>query len=238
MRQQALLYNQSYVVQQLERKVRRASGERSDEEKQVLEAKIKELTDELEVRRKKIILLTNQNRRVHDEHRATKRKASVLSVERNNVDANISELDLYIDLSNNQLAIKIREKEDLMVDENILKLELFKLRSFLNTRADSVYSLENRQAQLQLALEERTKEMQLHKDMLMTYLKLAQEEKASVTSELREIADKVSKMKKKYEILMLQMAPEDGEEIRDQTYYILRASQVRKYAFLILNNVE
>ena len=44
----------------------------------------------------------------------------------------------------NQLNAKKREKNELMVEENILKLELRKLRGFLNARADEVSFGNNR----------------------------------------------------------------------------------------------
>jgi UDP-glucose:O-linked fucose beta-1,3-glucosyltransferase len=113
-----------------------------------------------------------------------------------------------------------------MVDENILRLELRKLKSFLNTRADDVLSLENRQAQLQLALEERTKEIEIHRDMLRAHIKAAEEERHSASSEWRDRLNRLEKLKRKYEIIMSRMATEDGEEPQSQAYYLIKSSQV------------
>ena len=115
-----------------------------------------------------------------------------------------------------------------MVEENILRLELRKLRGFLNVRADEVFSLESRQVQIQLALEERTKEIDIHKDMLRVQLKNAEEERHSATAELRDRIGKVEKLKKRYEILMTQFAPEEGEEEHTQAYYVIKAAQRRE----------
>lgn len=43
LKQQELLYQQDFAIQQLERKVARASGERTNEEKKILNAKIEAL---------------------------------------------------------------------------------------------------------------------------------------------------------------------------------------------------
>jgi uncharacterized coiled-coil DUF342 family protein len=115
-----------------------------------------------------------------------------------------------------------------MVDENILRLELRRLRSFVHARSDEVLTLETRKLQLNLTLEERTKEIEIHKDMLRVQLKNAEEERHSANSELRDRVGKVEKLKRRYEILMTQFAPEDGEEDHSQAYYVIKASQKRE----------
>jgi UDP-glucose:O-linked fucose beta-1,3-glucosyltransferase len=226
MKQQGLLYNQSFLIQQLERKVRRAQGERTDEEKKVLEQKIQELTKETENWKRKLSLLTMQYRKGLDDVRQAKRLLASLEKEKEAVGEEIADLSLYNDSATSQLSAKIREKEEMLVEENIMRLELRKLRSFLNARADNVLSLENRQAQLQLALEERTKEIEIHKEMLRAHIKTAEEERYSANAELRDRLNKIEKLKRKYEIIMTQLPSEEGNEERTQAYYIIKASQV------------
>lgn len=48
LKQQEIIYNEDYQIQQLERRINRMQGEQSNEEKQAMEAKIKQLNDELE----------------------------------------------------------------------------------------------------------------------------------------------------------------------------------------------
>lgn len=226
MKQQSLLYSQAYLIQQLERKVRRAQGERSDEEKEQLKARIDELTQQLEEKKRTNTILTSQHRKATDDVRQAKRLLASLEKERSAVNENIAEMALYNESAGAQLAAKIREKEEMMVEENILRLELRKLRSFLNARADNVLSLENRQAQLQLALEERTKEIEIHKDMLKAHIKTTEEERYSAVAELRDRLSKVDKLKRKYEIIMTHLGSDDGEE-HTQAYFLIKASQVR-----------
>ena len=73
MRQQELLYTAEFQIQQLERKVARASGERSDEEKVQLQAKITELTGELEAAAAQEKLLLNQTKILRDDLRRAQR---------------------------------------------------------------------------------------------------------------------------------------------------------------------
>jgi chromosome segregation ATPase len=89
-------------------------------------------------------------------------------------------------------------------------------------------SLESRQMQLELALQERNKEIVIHKDILRIHIKNAEEERHSAASELRERVGKVEKLKKRYEILMTQFAPEDDQEDHSQAYYVIQAARKRE----------
>jgi len=63
------LYNQEYQIQQLERKVRRILGERTDEEKEEYNRKIKELSEQLEENNKKCSIIQTQYKHLQDELR-------------------------------------------------------------------------------------------------------------------------------------------------------------------------
>jgi len=68
--------------------------------------------------------------------------------EKGDLTSKIEELNLYNDSSERELKKTIRAKQDLMVDQNILKLELKRLRDMLNSKADDVLDLEKRRLQL------------------------------------------------------------------------------------------
>lgn len=63
------MYNQEYQIQQLERKVRRILGERTDEEKEEYNRKIKELSEQLEENNKKCSIIQTQYKHLQDELR-------------------------------------------------------------------------------------------------------------------------------------------------------------------------
>ncbi|KAL2918440.1 hypothetical protein HK105_201841 [Polyrhizophydium stewartii] len=228
LKQRAMLYTMEFQIQQLERKLRRAQGDRTDEEKDILLKRIEELNASLEVQTGRWTLLNNQLKRSQEDLRHAKRQLDVLMRTKESIIASIDELNMYNESASHQLAAKTKEKEDVMVEENILRLELRKLRGFLNSRADEVFTLESRQVQLQLALEERAKEIEIHKDMLRIQIKNAEEERHSAAAELRERVGKVEKLKKRFEILMTQFAPEEGEEEHTQAYYVIKAAQRRE----------
>jgi hypothetical protein len=61
-RQQELLYNAEFQIQQMERKVSRASGERSQEETKRLNQEILEVMEELEKKKEALQKLTISNK--------------------------------------------------------------------------------------------------------------------------------------------------------------------------------
>jgi UDP-glucose:O-linked fucose beta-1,3-glucosyltransferase len=81
---------------------------------------------------------------------------------------------------------------------------------------------------LKSALEERQKEIEIHKDILKAQIKNASEEKSSAKAELRERTNKIEKLKRKYEISITKFAAEEGDQTHSQAYYVIKAAQVRE----------
>lgn len=77
-----------------------------------------------------------------------------------------------------------KRKEKTLVQHDCMKLEIKKLRDTVNVEADRVYGLENRKYQLELSMQEREKEIQVHKDVLVSEQKAAEEERHKVAVEL------------------------------------------------------
>jgi len=53
-----------------------------------------------------------------------------------------------------------------LVQHDIMKLEIKNLRETVNVEADKVYGMENRKKQLEMSMEEREKEIKVHRDIL------------------------------------------------------------------------
>ena len=88
------------------------------------------------------------------------------------------------EMANGDLDKVLKEKEKTLVQHDCMKLEIKKLRDTVNVEADRVYGLENRKYQLEMSMEEREKEIQVHKDILVSELKAAEEERHKVAVEL------------------------------------------------------
>ncbi len=106
----------------------------------------------------------------------------------------VNEWNTYLFLANFVIPLI----QDMMVDENILKLEIKRLRDLLNNKADEVLSLEKRKLQLETAMKERRHEIDIHKDMLKAQLKATDEERSQISTELHDRISKIDKLRKRY----------------------------------------
>lgn len=70
----------------------------------------------------------------------------------------------------------------MLVETDLLKMELRRIKEKLDGQVDTVYALQNRKTQLMLSTEEREREVKVHKDVLI--------------AEARRIEDEIHKIKK------------------------------------------
>lgn len=67
-----------------------------------------------------------------------------------------------------------------MIEDNLLKLELKRVRDTLYNKAENVLSLEKRKQQLNAAMEERTAEIKVHKAMIETQIRMVEQERQTI----------------------------------------------------------
>jgi len=228
LKQQEIVYNQDFQLQQLERKMARLQGERSNEENKQLEIRIKQLSEFLESHQARHNMLTAQLKKLSDDLRRASRQLSSGADEKKDLANKIGELSLHNDSSERVLKTITSLKQDLMVDENILKLEIKRLRDQLQNRANDVMTLEERRLLLDTAMKERRQEIDIHTDMLKGQMKTSEEERQKISSELHERISKIDKLRARYEILMVSMAPPEGEEEKSQAYYVIKSAQEKE----------
>ena len=129
--------------------------------------------------------------------RRVKRDLEKSSAEREDILSKIETLELHNDSSGRELKKITASKQDLMVEENILKLEIKRLRDILNSKADEVLSLEKRKLQLHTAMKERTQEVNIHTEMLTAQYRAAETERMQISAELHERIAKIDKLRKR-----------------------------------------
>ena len=128
----------------MERKVAKASGERSMEETKRLQIEIVQLQAALDKQKEQLQMLIDSNKQLEDEKRNIERNINKVHDSRNNLETQIQELKLENEMANGDVDKVQKRKEKTLVQHDIMKLEIKKLRDTVNVEADKVYGLENR----------------------------------------------------------------------------------------------
>ncbi|XP_057594784.1 coiled-coil domain-containing protein 39 [Hippopotamus amphibius kiboko] len=228
LQQQEIMYSQDFYIQQVERRMSRLKGEINSEEKQALEAKTVELQKTLEEKKSTFNLLETQIKKLHNDLYFIKKSNSKNRDEKQSLMTKINELNLFNDRSEKELNKTKALKQDLMIEDNLLKLEVKRTREMLHSKAEEVLSLEKRKEQLHTAMEERTEEIKVHKTMLASQIRYVDQERQNISAEFHERLSKIDKLKNRYEILTVVMLPPEGEEEKTQAYYVIKAAQEKE----------
>ncbi|KAK0131179.1 Coiled-coil domain-containing protein 39 [Merluccius polli] len=226
LKQQEIIYNQDLQIQQLESKVGRLLGEVDMEEKQALEPKTTQLMSTVEESSRAAQLLSTQLKELDDDIRRVRKEAERTGAENRELTTKMEELQLS--LFSKAWTLLVSPHQDAMVEDNMLKLELRRLRDLLYNKADGVLSQEKRRLELQTAMREREAEIRFHREMLSKEMKIAQQERQELSAEVHERLSKIDKMRKRYEVLIISMATPEGEEDKSQAYYVIKVAQEKE----------
>ena len=225
-KQMELLYNSNFQIQQMERKIARIEGERTEEEKIELQSQIDQLTEKLDKRLETEKVLTLQLHRLELDLRQTARKKEQLAGTRENLESKLNEIRLDQDSLDKSTAKSRTQKENVLVQLNLLRLQVEKLTEQVNLKSNELISLENRRKQLQLSMEERVLEIDEHIAALKTQLKTEEEAKHVAELEVKERAKRATTLEAKYQILMGKYQVE-GAEV-SQSYHVIQFAKERE----------
>jgi len=228
LKSQEIIYSQDFNIAQLERRIARMQGEGNNEEKQALEEKVVDLNKRVSDKQAIKKTISEQLRKLQDNLRRVHGDMESLTREHQGLNAKIEELELYDDSSQRIHRNLIKEKQNMMVEDNILKLQVKKLREHLEGHADSVLNLEQRKLRLETALKERKAEIVQHDNKLVQELKHAGEIKSQLSMEVHHRIAKIDKLKKRYEIITMSMVTPEGEEEHSQAYHVIKAAQEKE----------
>ena len=229
-RQQELLYSAEFQIQLLERKVARANGEKTSKETTKLGNDIKAAQDDLDS-----VLLEKDNlvralKTLAEEKRNLEKKIKSDEETRSKYTTLIEKLNLENDMTVLELNKIIKDKENSMVQHDIMKLEIMKIQSRLKTAQDEVLSLDNKKNQLELGLAEREKEVMVHRGVLTAEFKAAEQERHKIAVELAKRENIVKNNKIKFQSLVQRKQGSNGMNIHEhsQAYYMIKAGQERE----------
>jgi hypothetical protein len=123
----------------------------------------------------------------------------------------------------------VKNKEEILVEHDIMKLEIKKIYDKLLNEANTVFNKENKLAQLELSIKEREKEINVHKDILVAEHKSAEEERHKCAMELSLKITRAKNLKLKYESLISKnKGGEEGGEKYSQAYYVIKTAQEKE----------
>jgi len=224
-RQQELLYAVDFQSQLMQRKVARVSGERTIEEKDEFNRKIEQLDGQLEEQKSLHAILSAQIKRQDADLKNSNRTLANVRKDCEAMKGTMEELELQNTIVNRSVANTVKDKEESLMQHDILRLEVKRLKQFLNSKSENLYGLENRKQQLQISMEEREKEIEVHTEVLKAQIRAADEERHKAAIELAERKQKIYTLKSKYENVMSKVKKEDGEEQMSQAAYMIKAAQ-------------
>jgi len=227
-RQQELLYAVDFQSQLMQRKVARVSGERTIEEKDEFNRKVEQLDTQLEEQKSHHAILMTQIKRQDAELKNSTRNLANVKKDCEGMKTVMEELELQNTIMNRAVATTVKDKEEALMQHDILRLEVKRLKQNLNSKSENLYSLENRKQQLHISMEEREKEIEVHTEVLRTQLRAAEEERHKAAIELAERKQKIYTLKSKYENVVSKVKKEDGEENVSQAHYMIKAAQEKE----------
>ncbi|NXQ92155.1 CCD39 protein, partial [Nyctibius grandis] len=228
LKQQEFIYNQDFYIQQIQRRLSRLEGELNTDEKQVLEAKVAELKKTLEEKKNVYDVLHAQHKKLQSDVHFIKRAMDKTGEETSGMMIKINELNLFNERSDQELKKAKAIKQEMMVEDNLLKLELNRLQDILCNKTEKVLTLEKQKLELKKAIAERTEEIKIHKAMLDSQIRLVDQERQRISAEFQDRLNKIDKLRCRYEVLTVVMMPPEGEEEKTQAYYVIKAAQEKE----------
>ncbi|KFP26443.1 Coiled-coil domain-containing protein 39, partial [Colius striatus] len=228
LKQEALLYNQDFEIEQVQRRLSRLEGQVDATEKQVLEAKVAELKKTLEENKNTYDVLQAQHEKLQKDFHLSKTAMDKMREEKSDLMTKINELNFFNERLDQELKKAKATKQDMMVEENLLKLDLNHLRDTLFNKEEKVVTLEKEKLELKKAIAERTEEIKIHKAMLDSQIRLVDRERQHISAELQDRQNKIDKLKCRYEILTAAMMPPEGEEEKTLSYYVIKTVQEKE----------
>uniref|UniRef100_T1JLR2 Coiled-coil domain-containing protein 39 n=1 Tax=Strigamia maritima TaxID=126957 RepID=T1JLR2_STRMM len=219
-RQDEVIYGQDVVIQQLEDRISRITGNTRAEEKKALENKVSQLEETLEKKETSCNFLKQQIKYLEDDvwriNRALVKQKDV------QLDLNVKmkDLGMEIDTANQELKSLTSKKQNLIVEENMLKLQIKKLKEDLTLKVDDVLNLERQKVELDKIMKEHHHDIDTQHEMLRAQYYTIEEERHYLQMELNNHKAKICKLRNRYEVFVSGMAECVGAPENDITCHV------------------
>ncbi|NXI43439.1 CCD39 protein, partial [Galbula dea] len=226
--QEEFIYNQDFEIQQLQRQLSQLEGEVNADEDQDLKAEVAELKKTLEERKNAYNILHEQHNKLQSNASLIKKAMEKTGEEISGMKIELNELNLFNERSDQELQNTRATKQELMVEDNLLKVQLKRLQDTLCNTTEKVLTVNKQNLDLEKAIAERAEEIKNQKAMLDSQLRLVDKEQQCQRAECQDCRNKTDQLRCRYEILIDGMMPSEEEEENPHNYYAKKASQERE----------
>ncbi len=226
--QHELISNANFQLQQMEKKVARGLGERSNEEQMQLQLQIKSLEATLEGETTKKLMLAQQKRKLQVELRAWDKKYDISESKHSETIKMIDGTEAQIFAYGRKLKEMVAAKEEAMVLHDVTVLDVRRLRDALRNLLVAVYSLKDQAAKSSTSMEEKKVEIIKRNESKIAQLRISKGERHKAIVEIGKAKTRLQKTKAKYNVISAVNARKGkGEEYESPELKLILAAQRR-----------
>jgi len=226
-RQQEILRDTEFDLQKMEQKVARGLGERSDEEKVQLQARIDELKQDLESQQRKRKSLAEQRKKMQVELQNWAKRNQERTKQQGVIQEALVETELEINSCETTLDSITKRKEETMISHDVLRLDIRSLCNTLRSRAEEVYALEERRDTLEASRLEKKDDTRAETDAKKTEIRLLDDERHKCAVALNDKKVTLTNLKNRHDNLSGLRQSEDCEDQAGPVHALVATAQRR-----------
>lgn len=200
-RQDEILDNATFQLEQVEKKVARGLGVRSNEEQVQLKSRIEDLEKELELEKQKKTELLQQQRKVAVELRSWNKKHDLAQLKCDETTQKIDYIGLEIFACETSLKNIVSKKEETMVSRDVLLLDVRRLRDSLRDVLEELYEVEKQRRESKSVIKEKKEEAHGINEAKRCELRVSKDEHHKAAMDLGKVKLMLEKTKSKYETI-------------------------------------
>jgi chromosome segregation ATPase len=228
-RQQELLDNANFKLQQMETKIARGLGEHSNEEQEKLHERIDAIEKELESEKQNKLVLIQQQRKLQTELRAWSKKCESAESKYNETVLMCDAVELEICASEQSLREIVAKKEEAMVSHDVTLLEVRRLRDSLRDLLEEIYSLKEHAAKSASSMHEKREQIVSSNEDKTSQLRASKDERHKAAIALGKLKIVLDKTKAKYDMVSVVNAKRgEGEGFESPELKLILAAQRRE----------
>lgn len=173
-------------------------------------------------------LIDSQMRKLSENSRRVMLLLEKTTKEYNYVCNKIEEFELHDDSSKRAHQNLIREKQDLMVENAILKLKVKKVEEMAGNHVRGIVDLEMHRTLLETTLQERRIEIEQHEKLARLNVQCVEATRSVIMKKIHECKARVTMFRNRFEIINMQLKAPEGEENTSQAFHVIQVAQERE----------